>query len=207
MSDHDASQVTPPKRIGLTGNIGSGKSTVAKLLVDRGAALIDADALARAATEDPEVLQRIQRELGDELVSNGSLDRAATARRVFSDPHAREVLNRIVHPWVRARSDERVQALRASQDPPPVILLDIPLLYENGLERSVDAVIVVSAPLEVRVARVMSRSGLSEEEVRARDAAQMPLEEKVARADYVVDNRGDFVTLEAQVAALWEKLT
>lgn len=196
----------PPRKVGLTGNIGSGKSTVAQLLVKRGAALIDADALAKAATEDPDVLRRIAGELGDDLVRNSTLDRAATAQRVFHDPQARKVLNGIVHPWVRARSDERVRELLNAEVPPDVILMDIPLLYENELERTVDAVIVVDAPLEVRIARVMDRSGLSENEVRARDAAQMPLAEKVRRADYVVENRGNLDALEAQVEALWKQL-
>lgn len=196
-----------PRKIGLTGNIGSGKSTVATLLLQRGAALIDADALARAATDDPDVLECIAYKLGGDLVKNGQLDRQATAQRVFSDPQARQVLNGIVHPWVRARSDEQVQELLDADPPPPVILMDIPLLYENGLERTVDAVIVVDAPLDVRIARVMNRSGLRAEEVRARDAAQMPLEEKVRRADYIVHNEGDLKALEEQVADLWAKLT
>lgn len=197
---------SPPKRLGLTGNIGSGKSTVAALLVERGAVLIDADALARRATDDPEVLARIAAELGEELVVDGRLDRAATAARVFGDETARRTLGGIVHPWVRRESAALAAEMAAAPDPPPAILFDIPLLYENDLDAGLDAVIVVDAPLALRVARVHQRSGLSPDEVRARDAAQMPLEAKVARADVVIDNSGDRAALERQVDACWQRL-
>ena len=196
-----------PKRIGLTGNIGSGKSTVAQFLVEKGAALIDSDALAKEATQDPDVLQRIADALGDDLIQDGELDRPKTAERVFGDKEAREALNGIIHPWVRRKSKERAEELERQDAPPDVVLMDIPLLYENGLERGLDAVIVVDAPLEIRIERVQERSGLSEQEVRARDAAQMPPEEKVERADYVVDNSGDKKALELQLERLWSPLT
>jgi len=198
--------MTPPKQIGLTGNIGSGKSTVAELLVERGAALIDADALAREATRDPEVLLEIAEKVGDDLVQDGQLNRAKTAERVFGDSAARQTLNGIIHPWVRRESDRRVAEYLEQDSPPEVIVQDIPLLYENGLEQALDAVIVVDAPLELRVERVVKRSGLTSDEVRARDAAQMPLEEKVARADFVVDNSGVREATERQVAELWSEL-
>ncbi|MEJ2292209.1 MAG: dephospho-CoA kinase [Deinococcales bacterium] len=192
--------------VGLTGNIGSGKSSVARLLEARGAAVIDADALARQATEDAEVLAAIARDLGAELVAAGRLDRAATARRVFGDPEARRRLNAIVHPWVRRATERLTEALERAPEPPAVIVHDVPLLYENGLDRGLDAVIVVDAPLAERVARVAARSRLSEEDVRSRDAAQMPLDDKVARADYVVDNGGTLEELEARVDAVWRAL-
>jgi dephospho-CoA kinase len=195
-----------PKVIGLTGNIGAGKSTVARYLVARGAALVDADALAREASGDPAVLEAIAEQLGADLVVNGQLERARTAQRIFRDEAARRALEGIIHPWVRRESARRVAALQAATPPPPFILLDIPLLYENGLERDLDAVIVVTAPLAARVRRVAARSGLSEAEVRARDAAQMPLEAKAARADFVLDNSGDEASLEGQLEALWHTL-
>ena len=198
--------MTLPKQIGLTGNIGSGKSTVAKLLVERGAALIDADALAREATSDSEVLLEIAEKLGEDLVQDGQLNRAKTAERVFGDEAARQTLNGIIHPWVRRESERRVAELLEGESPPKVIVQDIPLLYENGLEQALDAVIVVDAPLELRVERVVKRSGLTNDEVRARDEAQMPLEEKVARADFVIDNSGTEETVERQVVALWSEL-
>lgn len=192
--------------IGLTGSIGAGKSTVARGLIARGAELVDADVLAREATADPAVLSAIRARFGEDVVTGGVLDRGALGRRVFADPEAREALNAIVHPWVRRASAERVAELRARRPPPPVILLDIPLLYENGLERTVDAVVVVDAPLEQRVARVMRRSGLPAAEVRARDAAQMPAAEKRARADFVVLNDAGLDELDGRLGELWEAL-
>jgi dephospho-CoA kinase len=193
-------------RVGVTGNIGSGKSSVARLLQQRGAGLIDADALAREATEDAAVLAAIARDLGPELVRDGRLDRAATARRVFDDAVARGRLNAIVHPWVRRASARRAAALEAAEPAPAVIVFDIPLLYENGLEGGMDAVVVVEATLETRLARVCARSGLDAAEVRARDAAQLPLPDKVARADFVVDNSGSPEALRDRVDALWRTL-
>jgi dephospho-CoA kinase len=195
-----------PKRIGITGNIGSGKSTVANMLVEKGAVLIDADALAREATNDTRVLEQIQEKLGSNLVVDGKLDRAKTAELVFNNPDARKILNSIIHPWVRQKSDERIKELESSPSSPPVILQDIPLLYENGLEKNLDAVIVVYAPLEVRLTRVKERSNLSEEDFYARDAAQMKLEEKVNRADYVIDNSGGLDDLQNQVEQRWNSL-
>lgn len=195
-----------PKRIGITGNIGSGKSTVAKMLVEKGAALIDADALAREATHDAEVLEQIQEKLGSDLVTNGKLDRAKTAELVFNNPDARKILNSIIHPLVRQKSEEAMRVLESSPSPPPVILQDIPLLFENGLEKNLDAVIVVYAPLEVRLARVTARSNMSLEDFYARDKSQMPLEEKVKRATYVIDNSGELAALGKQVNKLWKTL-
>jgi dephospho-CoA kinase len=195
------------KLVGLTGNIGSGKSTVAKFLVERGAVLIDADHLARQATEDPEILQQIADVLGEDLFKDGRLDRVKTAAKVFHDEQSRRALGAIIHPWVRRKSAERVESLQQQQKPPALILMDVPLLYENGLEQEFDTVIVVTAPLELRLARVQAGRGFSEEEVRARDAAQMPLEEKVERADFVLDNSGTPERLERQVARLWQRLT
>jgi dephospho-CoA kinase len=192
-----------PKRIGITGNIGSGKSTVAKMLVEKGATLIDADVLAREATNDERVLEQIQDKLGSDLVIDGKLDRAKTAELVFNNPDARKILNSIIHPWVRQKSEEAIQELESSPSPPLVILQDIPLLFENGLEKNLDAVIVVYAPLEVRLARVFSRNNMSAEDFYARDAAQMNLEEKVKRANYVIDNSGGLNDLQGQVEALW----
>jgi dephospho-CoA kinase len=195
-----------PKHIGITGNIGSGKSTVAQMLVEKGAALIDADALARAATQDEEVLGQIANKLGKDLIVNGKLDRAKTAELVFNNPEARLILNSIVHPWVRQKSAERVQELFASASPPPVILQDIPLLFENGLEKNLDGVIVVYAPLELRLSRVVARSNMSAEDFYARDKSQMPLEEKVKRATYVIDNSGELGALQHQVNKVWGEM-
>lgn len=192
--------------MGLTGNIGSGKSSVARLLAEHGALVIDADDLARQATSEPEVLKRVSDELGAHLVKDGQLDRRAVATAVFADPQARAVLNSIVHPWVGLRRLQLQAQALGQVEPPPVIVHDVPLLFEVGLDRSVDVTVVVTAPLGVRAARVQTRSGLSEDEVRQRDAAQMPQEEKAARADYVLDNSGDEAELAREVARLWPEL-
>ncbi len=200
-----------PLRVGLTGTIGAGKSTVARQLAELGASVIDADALAREATEDPGVLARIARELGADLVVAGprgpELDRSATAARVFGDPEALARLNGIVHPWVRQRAAELMAALERSPAPPAAIVHDVPLLFEAGLEGDYDVVVVVDAPPDVRAERLAARSGLSAAEVARREAAQMPAHEKVARADHVLVNAGDLSELRAQVARLWRAIT
>lgn len=195
-----------PLMVGLTGSIGAGKSSVARLLERHGALVIDADVLAREATEDAEVLRQIAAQLGPELVRDGRFDRQAAARKVFEEPAARAVLNGIVHPWVGARREELQRRALEARPAPPVIVNDVPLLFEAGLDGSVDATVVVTAPLELRVRRVGARSGLSADEVRARDAAQLPQEEKAARADFVVSNAGSEADLEAEVARLWAEL-
>ncbi len=188
-----------PKQLGLTGNIGSGKSTVANLLKDMGATVIDADELAKAATKDPQVLKQIQAKLGQEFVRDNKLDRFATAQKVFNDQGALKTLNSIIHPWIGKKRKEIVEKLNASKTPPKIIIHDIPLLYENGMEKDFDAVIVVYASLGARIKRVVARSSLTIEEAQLRDSKQMSLEEKVRRADIVIDNEGDLEALKREV--------
>jgi dephospho-CoA kinase len=192
--------------VGLTGAVGAGKSTVAELLAARGAFVIDADALARRATDDPEVLARLAREVGADLIVDGRLDRAATARRVFADVAARRRLESIVHPWVRAAAAAAEAAARAAAAPPPLVVHDVPLLFEGGLDAAMDATIVVRAPFAIRLERLAVRSNWDSEALRARDAAQLDSEEKARRATFVLDNGGDVAELEAAVAALWPRL-
>lgn len=196
----------PTKRLGLTGNIGSGKSTVAKLLVAKGAVLIDSDALAKEATQNQSVLQAIAEKLGSDLVQEGQLNREKTASLVFNNKEALKTLNSIVHPWVRQESLKRTKSLLEQAQPPRVILYDIPLLYENHLEGTVDAVLVVTAPLELRIKRVQERSGLSEKDIRARDKAQLALDLKAKRADYVIENTSNLTNLSLKVDQVWANL-
>ena len=193
-------------RVGLTGNIGSGKSAVAERLVAKGAAVIDADVLAKQATADPEVLACIADMLGEHLVQDGQLDRQATAALVFDNPDARARLNSIIHPWVAGARDARETSLQQAKNPPPVIVHDIPLLFETGQQDDFDVLVVVTAPLEQRIARVHARSQLAEDDIRARDAAQMPLADKAARADVVIDNSRDLPALNQQVDDVWNTL-
>ncbi len=196
----------PSKRLGLTGNIGSGKSTVAKLLVAKGAVLIDSDALAKKATQNETVLQKIAESLGSDLVQEGQLNREKTAALVFNHKEALETLNSIVHPWVRQESLKQTKQLLEQPNPPRVVLYDIPLLFENHLESTVDAVLVVTAPLELRIKRVQERSGLSKEDIMARDKAQLPLDLKAKRADFVIENTSNLNDLSLKVNQVWASL-
>lgn len=190
--------------IGLTGNIGSGKSTVAKLLAEQGARVIDADVLAREATDDAGVLAEIAATFGQHLVTDGSLDRAALADVVFSDEGRRRQLNGIIHPFVRRRAAELAAGYREAGE--QVVVQDIPLLFEGNMQDRFDRVFVVTAPLETRLERVRQRSGLTDEEFRRRDAAQLPLEQKAALADFVIDNSGEPEELRGQVEKTWREL-
>ena len=188
--------MTITERIGLTGSIGAGKSTVAQLLRARGLTVLDADEQARLVTQDPEVLALLADRFPG-VVVGGTLDRAALAARVFGNPAALADLNAITHPRVRARM-AALEAQAARQGARAVVQ-DVPLLFEGGLDAQMDAVIVVDAPLPLRVGRVMARSGLTEAEVLARDARQLPAAQKRERATVVIDNDRDLPHLEAQV--------
>lgn len=192
--------------VALTGGIGSGKSTVARLLAARGATVIDADQLAReAVTPGSPGLAEIVRVFGPEvLAADGRLDRARLGALVFTQPEARARLEAIVHPEVRRLSAQRIQDALAGGA--QVVIYDVPLLYETGLETSFPLVAVVDAPDPVREARVGARDGLSPAETRARMSAQLPLAEKVRRADFVVDNGGSLEETERQVRALYDEL-
>ncbi len=193
------------KRIGLTGSIGSGKSTVAKLLIARGIAVLDADAVARRVSSRDDVLQAVSSQLGTAYVLPDGLNRAALAQLVFANHEARATLNAIIHPAVREEMARLENAFEL--DGASAVVQDIPLLFENGLEKLFDAVILVDAPLETRIARVMQRDPcMTREAVLARDAAQMPASEKRARADFILENDGDEMALEAQLEALLVKL-
>ncbi|PNY80772.1 dephospho-CoA kinase [Deinococcus koreensis] len=195
---------SPLKRLGLTGSIGAGKSTVAALLRERGLTVLDADEQARLVTGEPEVLSELARRFPGS-VQGGVLDRAALADTVFGDPARLAELNALIHPRVRARM-AALEAQAAARGEPWVVQ-DVPLLFEGGLEAGMDAVLVVDAPLEVRLSRVMARSGLSRDEVLARDARQLPASEKRRRATVVLDNAGTPDDLARQVDAALKRLS
>jgi dephospho-CoA kinase len=189
--------------VGLTGGIGSGKSEVARLLAAHGAVVIDADQLAREVVEPgtPGLAQVVAAFGPDVLGPDGRLDRKALAARVFSDGAALARLNAIVHPLVAERGAELV----AEAPVEAVVVHDVPLLVENGLEDAYDLVVVVDAPEEARLARLAAR-GLTDEDARARMAAQASSEERLAAADYLVVNDGDLVDLRVRVDELWRNL-
>jgi dephospho-CoA kinase len=186
--------------IGLTGGIGSGKSTVSALLAERGAVVVDADRIAREVLEPGTPgLASVVTEFGSTVLTpDGALDRAALAAIVFSDDDARRRLDALVHPLVRRRSAELV----AAAPPDAVVVNDVPLLVETGQAGSYDLVLVVEADVETRVARLIGR-GLTEADARARIAAQATDEQRRAVADVVLDNAGTPEQLAAQVERFW----
>jgi dephospho-CoA kinase len=187
-----------PIVIGLIGGIAAGKSTVARLFAERGLVVIDADVHAKAVSEEPDVLAHIGEALGPDLVRSGRLDRAAVARLVFADPQKKKQLEDLVLPRIRARILAELGAARAAGRS---VLLDAPLLLEGGLVECCDEVVFVAAADAVRQARAAAR-GWAPDELPRREANQLPLADKRARADHVVDNDGDVASTRAAVDAL-----
>ena len=191
---------------GLTGGIGSGKSTVAALLREHGVPVVDADELAREALEPGTPgLEAVTKSFGPGvLLPDGSLDRKGLAALVFGDEGARKRLNAITHPIVRQLSQERFAALEELGV--RLAGYDVPLLFEVGLDQALRPVVVVAASEATQLERILGRGGLSAQEARARIAAQLPLAEKRARADHVIENDGSRAELAAQVEAVVERL-
>ena len=192
--------------IGLTGNIASGKSEVARMLAERGATIIDADELAREAVRpETQALRDIVKRWGTEVVKqDGSLDREALRRIVFADQSELDALNRIVHPGVTRLRDREVALAKERGD--PIVVCVIPLLFERNLVDEFDAIVLVDAPRPVRLERLVTTRGLEETEAMNMIAAQMPAELKQARADYCLENNGSLEDLERDVDALWSSL-
>ncbi|MCU0635145.1 MAG: dephospho-CoA kinase [Gemmatimonadaceae bacterium] len=192
--------------VALTGNIASGKSTVAKALRDRGATLIDADTLAREVVErgTPALATIVERFGPEILTADGTLDRAAMRTRVFNDPDARRALEAIVHPAVEQARQARLAVARARGD--RLVICDIPLLFEAGLADRFDRIILVDAPDTVRLERLVRDRGLSPGQARAIMATQLPSGPKRACAHWVVDNSGDLDALARRVDTLWREL-
>jgi dephospho-CoA kinase len=191
--------------VGLTGGIGAGKSTVARLLSELGAVVIDADSIVRELQKPgTAVFKAIVERFGSHVVApDGSLDRERLADIVFRDDDARSALNAIVHPAVYAVMAERIAELK---DGDHVVVLDIPLLAESGGSDGMDAVVVVEADQDARVARVVAERGLDPEDVRARMAVQASPEQREALADVVIWNNGSADDLRARVDQLWDQL-
>lgn len=192
------------KVIGLTGGIASGKTTVARMLEAHGGAIIDADVAAREVVEPGEpALSEIAEAFGPEVIgAEGRLNRPALAAIVFNDEAARQRLNGIVHPRVRQRMLSQLEALRRQPSPPRFAVLVVPLLLESGHDWSIDQVWVVAIPEEVQMERLMRRDQLEHEAAQARIRSQMPLSEKLKRADQVIENLGDPAEVEKAVVGL-----
>ena len=191
--------------VGLTGGIGTGKSTAARMLERRGAVVFDADGLARQAVAPgtPGFDQVVERFGPNVLAPGGGLDREALASIVFSDPAARRDLEGIVHPEVRRMFAEGCEEYRDSDR---VVVFSAPLLVETGMHTAFDRLIVVSAPVATQIERLMRDRGMAERDVQARIAAQLPLEAKAEVADILVDNEGTLEDLERRVERVWRNL-
>jgi dephospho-CoA kinase len=194
------------RRIALTGGIATGKSYVRARFEKLGVPTSDADSLARdvVAPGTPGLAEVIRRFGQDVLEPNGTLDRRKLADIVFSDETARRDLEAIVHPRVKAATDRWFAALDGSH---AVAIADIPLLYEAGRDKDFDAVVVVACEPETQVRRAMARDGLTEKDARARVAAQLPIEDKIRRADHVIRTDGAFADTDRQVEELLPALT
>jgi len=193
------------KLIGLTGGAGSGKSTAAEMFRELGAAVIDADEASHAvyAPQTPG-FDAVVREFGPEYVRGGQVDRARLGELVFRDDDARRRLNAIVHPLVREWMAERTA--EADRDGAEVVIHDVPLLFENGLEGLYSDVVLVYAPERVQIKRLVEGRGISEDRARAIIAAQLPIDEKRGRAQRVIDNSGSREVTRAQVNRVWDEL-
>ena len=193
--------------VGLTGNIASGKSTVAHLLAARGATIIDADVLARQAVEEgtPAYREIVERWGRSVLGPDGHLDRGALRRLVFQDQTELEALNSIVHPEVARLREQLMAEARARRD--RIVVCDVPLLFEANMVDEFDCIVLVDAPRPTRLDRLVRTRGLHETEAMDMIAAQMPAELKRARADFVIDNTGSLADLETHVEETWESLS
>jgi dephospho-CoA kinase len=193
-------------RVGLTGGIGSGKSAVSALLAEHGAVIIDADKNARAVVaKGTPGLRQVVDAFGPEVLRpDGELDREAVGRIVFSDPEQLARLNAIVHPLIAERTAQQTADAEAAGA--AIVVYDVPLLVENGLQGMYDVVLVVAAQPETQLQRLTQQRGMAEADARARIAAQAPLADKLAAATYVIDNDGPREALAPQVDRIWAAL-
>ena len=191
--------------IGLTGGIGSGKSTVSSRLAELGAFIVDADLVAREIVEPGQpALAELAEAFDGVLNPDGTLNRAELARQAFATPEATKKLNAITHPRIRARTEELFKQGRESGV--EVLVYDMPLLIENGEVNKVDHVLVVDAPDELRIERLVQHRGLDEDDARRRIAAQIDRETRLSAADTVLDNSGSLEDLLTQVDGFWDGL-
>lgn len=191
-------------KIGLTGGIAAGKTSVAQWFKDKQIPVFDADQTVHELYSDPEVTEVVRKVFGWEYIQDNRVDRILLGRRVFQDPQARAKLEEIIHPLVLQKMQDKCAQAEAAGE--KVIILDVPLLLEAGWEKVADLVWVVYTPVSVQLQRLMHRNELSEAEARERVATQIPLEVKVRMADTVIDNSGSWTETEEQLRDIWEEL-
>lgn len=197
--------VTKHRIVALTGGIGSGKSTVARLFAERGARVIDADVLARRVVLPGQpALEQIRKLFGSAVITDeGSLNRSALAAIIFSDPAKRQALETILHPRIRDAFNQELATATTAK----LTVYDVPLFFESQNPHSeISGVIVVFAPQELCITRIMQRDGISHEEALQRIRSQIPLEQKVARADWVIENSASLDALGPQVEKIYNEL-
>jgi dephospho-CoA kinase len=195
--------------LGITGGIGSGKSTVLRMLADLGAQTVSADDVAREVlTRGTPACLEVVRRFGEAiLAANGEIDRPALARLIFDDSRARQALDDITHPEIIRRIKDLIDRFRSgTPEGKGVLAVEIPLLIECGMEGMVDEVLLVAAEQDTQVGRLTSRSGITPEQAVSRIEAQMPLAQKVDRADCVIWNDGTLESLENSVRNVWEQI-
>jgi dephospho-CoA kinase len=183
-------------RVGLTGGIGSGKSVVAKKLLDLGAYIIDADKISRAVMRpETDCWKKIVAVFGKEILqSDSTIDRKKLASIVYDDPSKRKTLNHIVHPAIKQKIEEELETI-STESPDAVVIIEAALLVETGAYREYDMLIVVHAPVELQTERMIKRDGITREEALKRIDAQWPIEKKIEAADYTICNEGSLETL------------
>ncbi|MBH5318482.1 dephospho-CoA kinase [Paenibacillus sp. GSMTC-2017] len=191
--------------IGLTGGIASGKSTVSEMLIDLGAKVVDADAVAREIVLPGEpALEAIASLFGQALLQeDGSLNRSALGAIVFKDANALRDLEAITHPAIRKRMQERIHRY-AEQDPKQLVVGDVPLLFETKQEHLYEGILVVYVPAKLQIERLMKRNGMTQEEAKRRVSLQLDIEEKRKRGNWIIDNSGSLDDTKKQVLQFWE---
>lgn len=183
--------------IGITGGIGAGKSTVARILSELGCFVVDSDDLARQALLDPIVVETLVQWWGREILDpQRHIDRRAVAKIVFARPDERKRLESLVHPWIEKR---RLAMFAAAPDTAPALVIDAPLLVEAGIDEQCDAVVFINSDRSTRLDRLAQNRGWSDQELNQREESQLPLDAKRTRADYVIDNDGDLTSLTEQI--------
>lgn len=192
-------------RIGLTGGIASGKSSVANWFRAKGLTVIDADQITHLIMGDPAVISAVEKEFGAEYISGGQINRLLLGSKIFQDQAMKTKLEKLLHPLIYAETQR--QASEAELKKEKLVILDIPLLFEAGWDKQVDEVWVVYVLRNIQLARLTARNKLNREEAEQRISSQMPLEEKARMADRVINNSGSWQETEAQLEAIWLDLS
>lgn len=192
--------------IGLTGSIASGKSTVLAELEKLGVPVLSTDAVVHAIYKDPEVIEIVRQRFGDDVIADGAVDREAVAAEVFAEPEARVWLEQLIWPRVGTRIFEFRAEHDEAAEPPPAIVVEVPLLFESGMDQAFDRTVTVTASRQVRLERAEAR-GTGVSELEAREARHLTAEEKAERADWQIDNSGTIDALDAQLQAMLADFT